>query len=994
MIAASLQLAALLLLSTTHASKIFLQSQKGVEVRKPVTDKRTYTYETLDSGLKVLLVQDPDAQKSSYAMSVEVGSIDDPADFQGLAHFCEHMVFLGSKKYPEEDSFSKELAMYGGSNNAYTASDQTVYYAEVGNEGVEKTFDIFAHFFIDPTFASNMVDKEVNAVDSEHKKNMPDTQRRLWHLLRSKANPKSPLSKFSTGDLNTLKLEPEKQGKSLAAALEHFHAENYCPSRMHLVIMSNSTAAEQLKMARKSFDVLKKDSCKARPTYEDTPTFSHDLGNLGRSYTVHTDGSPQLWLQFPTVSLNGHYKEQADIYVNYALNHYGPGGLKALLKQKDLSMGYSAYFETTPAGSMFFATFSLTENGAKNTDKVMEYFFAYMNSLREEGVNKDILEKLQDMNQVSFDYTERSSSESDFVTSLAGTLTSSSAEDVLTAGALIDKINVDLTSKVLAGIVPDNMNIALVSPTFDEKTGKEHERYYDFNYAATALEAKLIETLKKSSGFGLKPPPSLLYVPKQLALTKEHAADELPERLDYAGAELWWLGLGRFQVPKAHVQMKLGYPRSAVLSANRHILAAMHSRLVNMALEKPSDALQMCGMSYSISSGEEGMSISFSGFDEHLIELVRLVLPEVRKPGNPSEEFEMARRQLILDVSDITKQQPYQHAMEAFDLVTMKGGHSRAALLQAARDTKAVSPSEQEAFIKDIFSKPTLTLLVTGNVDKKRSREIADEARALLLSQDLKADKLAAAESDPDEDYPFVLKPENELEIRVQNPIPADPNSATIVAYQFGVPTLADRVRFSMISGLIDRPVFDVLRTQHQLGYVVFGYVTAHRDILEVRVLVQGFREQPDAVEKLIESTVQNLTSTFANLDQKEFEVRKASLRSDLVKPPANLGSLAGKFWGQIWDKTYCFDKAEREVKFMDSADFQSPSSLLDAWKQTVASENRKKVSVKLFGADPSGKLIHPFGAAHHEHLDVITDVEDTSQLSAHPRWPHEYMCK
>jgi len=264
----------------------------------------------------------------------------------------------------------------------------------------------------------------------------------------------------------------------------------------------------------------------------------------------------------------------------------------------------------------------------------------------------------------------------------------------------------------------------------------------------------------------------------------------------------------------------------------------------------------------------------------------------------------------------------------------------------------------------------------------------------LLFSKDLKADKLAAAESDPDKDYPFVLKPENELEIRVPNPIPADPNSATIVAYQFGVPTLADRIRFSMISGLIDRPVFDVLRTQHQLGYVVFGYVTAHRDILEVRVLVQGFREQPDAVEKLIESTVQNLTSTFANLDQKEFEVRKASLRSDLVKPPANLGSLAGKFWGQIWDKTYCFDKAEREVKFMDSADFQSPSSLLDAWKQTVASENRKKVSVKLFGADPSGKLIHPFGAAHHEHLDVITDVEDTSQLSAHPRWPHEYMCK
>mmetsp|Transcript_25433 Transcript_25433/g.46173 ORF Transcript_25433/g.46173 Transcript_25433/m.46173 type:complete len:1008 (+) Transcript_25433:55-3078(+) len=1007
MFVTNLRTSFLLLLSVASASKIFQQTG-DVEVRKPVTDKRTYTYKTLDSGLRVLLVQDPDAQKSSYAMSVEVGSIDDPPDFQGLAHFCEHMVFLGSKKYPEEDSFSKELALYGGSNNAYTASDQTVYFAEVGHEGFQKTFDIFAHFFIDPMFASSMVDKEVNAVDSEHKKNMPDTQRRLWHLLRSKANPKSPLSKFSTGDLKTLKLEPEKQGKSLAAALEQFHSKNYCPSRMHLVMMSNSSAEDLLKIARKSFDTVKKDSCEPRPIYEDTPTFSHDLGNLGRSFTVHTAGSPQLWLQFPTVSLRGRYKEQADLYVNYALNHYGPGGLKALLKEKDLSLGYSAYFETTPAGSMFFVTFSLTENGAKNTDKVMKYFFAYMNSLRAQGVNKDILEKLQGMNQVSFDYQERSSSESDFVTSLAGALTSAPAEDVLTSGALLDKINLDLTREVLGGIAPDNMNVALVSPGFDEKTGKEHEQYYDFNYAEKALDPKLIETLQKASGFGLKPPPSLLYVPKQLALIDGSATDEMPERLE-SGVELWWLGLGRFKVPKALIQMKLGYPRSAVQSASRHVLAAMHSRLVNMALEKPSDALQMCGLSYSVSSGEEGMSISFSGFDEHLIELVRLVLPVVRQPHNPSEEFEVARRQFILDVSDITKAQPYQHAMEAFDLVTMKGGHSRAALLKAAHDTMAVSPSAHEAFIRDIFSKPTLTLLVAGNLDRKRSREITEEAKSLLLDSEVKPSKGFLARivdkfipsrepqrvlaTDSDEDYPFVLKPKKELEIRVPNPIPDDPNSATIVAYQFGIPTLADRVRFSMISGLIDRPVFDVLRTQHQLGYVVFGFVTAHRDILEVRVLVQGFRETPDVVEELIESTVQNLTSQFANLDDKEFEVRKASLRSDLVKPPANLASFAGKFWGQIWDKTYCFDKAQREVRFMDGADFQSSASLLDAWKQTVSSKNRKKLAVKLFGADPSGKLALREMKNQEDH-DIITDVEHTTPLSTASYWPHEYLCK
>eukprot|EP00434_Breviolum_minutum_P026816 symbB.v1.2.023700.t1/scaffold2183.1/size166057/4 len=82
-----------------------------------------------------------------------------------------------------------------------------------------------------------MVDKEVNAVDSEHKKNMADTTWKLIHLLKSRSNPKSPVSKFSTGNLDTLKLKPEQAGKSLPEALQKFHQEHYCPSRMHLVIL-------------------------------------------------------------------------------------------------------------------------------------------------------------------------------------------------------------------------------------------------------------------------------------------------------------------------------------------------------------------------------------------------------------------------------------------------------------------------------------------------------------------------------------------------------------------------------------------------------------------------------------------------------------------------------------------------------------------------------------------------------------------------------------
>ena len=52
---------------------------------------------------------------------------------------------------------------------------------------------------------------------------MADSSWRLIHLLKSRGNPENPASQFSTGNLETLKLDPEKAGKSLPEALRRFH---------------------------------------------------------------------------------------------------------------------------------------------------------------------------------------------------------------------------------------------------------------------------------------------------------------------------------------------------------------------------------------------------------------------------------------------------------------------------------------------------------------------------------------------------------------------------------------------------------------------------------------------------------------------------------------------------------------------------------------------------------------------------------------------------
>lgn len=61
-------------------------------------DKRKYRGCLLDNGMKCLLISDPTTDRSAAAVDVHTGYLLDPHEFPGLAHFCEHMLFMGSKK--------------------------------------------------------------------------------------------------------------------------------------------------------------------------------------------------------------------------------------------------------------------------------------------------------------------------------------------------------------------------------------------------------------------------------------------------------------------------------------------------------------------------------------------------------------------------------------------------------------------------------------------------------------------------------------------------------------------------------------------------------------------------------------------------------------------------------------------------------------------------------------------------------------------------------
>ncbi|CAG8778831.1 14072_t:CDS:2, partial [Acaulospora morrowiae] len=148
----------------------------------------------------------------------------------------------GTEKYPRENEYSEYLSKHSGYGNAYTGLNNTNYYFEVDYRHLEGALDRFAQFFIAPLFDSSCTDREINAVDSENKKNQRNDGRRIYQLEKSVlSNPVHPYSQFGTGNLISLRENPLKEGLDIRDELIRWHDKHYTANYMKLVVLGRDS---------------------------------------------------------------------------------------------------------------------------------------------------------------------------------------------------------------------------------------------------------------------------------------------------------------------------------------------------------------------------------------------------------------------------------------------------------------------------------------------------------------------------------------------------------------------------------------------------------------------------------------------------------------------------------------------------------------------------------------------------------------------------------
>jgi len=433
---------------------------------KPQGDPRIYQYAKLPNGLEMLNVADNRTLRSAFSMAVMAGSFDESDQWPGLARLCEHMLFQGTKDFPDAVGFDNFMAAHGGSNNALTMSEVTLYFAELAQEAMEDGLTRFQDFFDEPLFEPKYAENEINAIASEHTKNVQSSVRQVLEVMNSVADAESPVSRFHAGDRESLLDKPKEEKMDIVQALQVFFKEHYCPSRMRLVTFGPDTVNKQMALATELFSKLGggSDVCRGnRKSFALPNPWPPDR----MQKWIHIRGSqPQaeLWVHFSLPDLRADFASQPLSYIDYVMTYGGEKSFVNVLRDTVGLVGrFSTMYDSTSAGTSMYLQFQLTRHGSAYPYLVLDALFAYIAILRRSTeASLPLYESLEKLARLRWNWPDLHGPMST-TRDLSEKMSRLPVQNILSGDTRIEKPDPKLVANRFKMLVPSKMNVAYVS---------------------------------------------------------------------------------------------------------------------------------------------------------------------------------------------------------------------------------------------------------------------------------------------------------------------------------------------------------------------------------------------------------------------------------------------------------------------------------------------------------------------------------------------------
>ncbi len=894
-------------------------------IETPSVDKREYKHITLggsSSKMQVLLISDPETDKSSAAMDIGIGQLCD-GELPGIAHFLEHMLFIGTKKYPDENAYDSFLNAHGGSSNAFTDLEHTCYYFDVQAESLEGAFDRFAQCFIGPLFTKSALEREVQAVDSEHAKNLMQDMWRTHQLSKSKIAPSDhPFASFGSGNAESLptvtgsgnESTPETapsgdendSGTHIREQLVDFFHKYYRKTLdiYKLVILGKESVADLEAMVKRYFgELIELFDEKAKDALE-PPTMSTDaiLQNLypgpeswnvpQRLHVVPISQVHSLELQFPMREIKTIYRSKPTRYLSHLLGHEGKGSLLSLLKSKHYATELYAddSSKSCASFSIFTIKLELTEEGLSNLDEIVSMVFAYMDLLRAKGPQEWIQTEAQTVSEMQFRFLSQRNP-MDYTCSVAGFMQQYPPQLYLSGAYKTFDWDADLVTECLASLIPENLFMMVSSPAFDasaedeneeKKQQYETEKWYGTKYTTIEPNEALWKEWK-SINHDVYPALQLPLVNDMIAtdfdiLEPSTAESSFPKDKPQCiyqddNVQLWYKPDNVFDMPKVNIMYRFS-SGEGTFSPHAIVAAQLFTELVTEQCNEFSYEATMAGLYCQVSPSSSGIELHVSGYNHKAHVLVERLLDTTMDlltnsdDTNLSELFDRVTFKLEQAFQSFLTGQPYQHCIYGGDLVL----EQRTPIEDKMNVLKAITLPEVLTFANGFLKHCRLEGLVHGNVSAQHAYDIT--SMVWSKTHPLQTNSLEATITRaPLEKRVVQLSGDSSFLYRFSEFNEANTNSCVEIIFQMGALDLEANSTLALFGHLIREPAFNQLRTEEQLGYIVHSSIKTSGDHIKgILILIQSDSFNPYHVEERIELFLANFRQRLVEMSEADFQ--------------------------------------------------------------------------------------------------------------------------
>lgn len=446
-------------------------------------DTKSYRLIKLNNGLKALLVQKATEKNEGEVpaaanLSVNIGHFNDPRSAMGLAHFLEHVVFLGSKKYPKESGYHDFLMSNGGERNATTEAECTSFFFSIPEKSFPEALDRLEQMVESPLLLKSSLQREREAVDSEFQSKRMELSLRLWSMMQILFHDAHPASQFFVGNLQTLK--EDISDDELHAEVLKLHGK-YTANKMCLAIQSSLSLDDMQALVLERFSSIKRGVEELKSTFSIDQIIKPDFYNKN-IYMKALTPKTLLIVTWVLPSMSKHYKCSPLEYIAEIFGNSSEGGIKNYLIEQHLATNIMLALQPNSIVSnseyaVVRMVIEVTDFGYKNIEKVLGAIASYLLMIKEAPISEHrrLYQDLQDQSEVDFDFHKESKAMTN-VTNFASNMLYFENADILRGSDVYQHFDEQIIRECIEHLNEEKFNI-LVMTDKHEKFGYTAEHY-------------------------------------------------------------------------------------------------------------------------------------------------------------------------------------------------------------------------------------------------------------------------------------------------------------------------------------------------------------------------------------------------------------------------------------------------------------------------------------------------------------------------------------